>query len=74
MHLVGIAVGVAAAGGNGGGGGLQPRANGRMVLRIPAVKPPMMLARLALGLWVGLRLPNIALVWASSTLPPWVWQ
>ncbi len=58
----------------GGGGGLRPRANGRMVLCIPAVKPPMMLARLAFGLWVRLRLPHVALVWVSSTLPLWVWQ
>jgi hypothetical protein len=73
VHLVDVAVGVAAAGGNeGGGGGLRPRADRRMVLCILAVKPPMMLAPIALGLWVGPQSPHVELVWALSTSLPWV--
>ncbi len=40
MTLVGIAVGVAAAGGE-GGGGVRPHAEGRTVLCIPAIDPPI---------------------------------
>ena len=72
MTLVGIAVGVAAAEGD-RGGGVRPHAEGRMVLCIPAIDPPIMLAlaaQVAFGLCVGPRFPHDALVWVSSTSPP----
>ncbi len=62
MTSVEVAVGAAAAGGEGGGGGLRPRAEGRMDLCIPAIDPPMMLARVAFGLCVGPRCPHVMLV------------
>ena len=70
MTLEGVAVEVAAAGGNGGGGGLWPGEDGRMVLCIPAINPPMLLARVAFGLCVRPRFLHDALVWVSSTSPP----
>jgi hypothetical protein len=69
MTLEGVAVEVAAAGGN-GGGGVRPHAEGRMVLCIPAINPPMLLARVAFGLCVRPRFLHDALVWVSSTSPP----
>jgi hypothetical protein len=74
MTLVGIAVGTAAAGGNNWGGEVQPRTDGRMVLCIPATNPPMMLARVALGLCARCQYPHVALVCQSSTSPPCVEQ
>jgi len=53
MTLVEVAVGTAAAGGDGGGGGVRPHAEGRVDLCIPAIDPPMMLARVAFGLCVS---------------------
>ncbi len=43
-------------------GGVQPKVDGKMVLCIPATDPPMMLARVALGLCMGPDLPHVALV------------
>ncbi len=54
MTLEGVAVDVAVA----------------LVLCIPAIDPPMMLARVAFGLCVGPRFLHDALVWVSSTSPP----
>ncbi len=71
MTLVGIAGGIAADGGNGGGGRVWPHAKGRMVFCIPAIDPPIMLARVAFGLCVlGPQFPQDALVWVSSMSPP----
>jgi hypothetical protein len=56
------------------GGGVRPVAEGRIVLFIPAGKLPIMLARVAFGLWMGPRLLHIALVWPSLTSPPCMWQ
>jgi hypothetical protein len=69
MTLVGVAV-VAATAGGARGGGVRPHAKGRMVLCIPATDPPIMLARVAFGLCVGLRFPHVMLVWVSSMSPP----
>ena len=69
MTLGGVAVDVAVAGGD-GGVGVWPHAEGRMVLCIPVINPPIMLARVAFGLCVGPRFLHDALVWVSSTSPP----
>jgi hypothetical protein len=62
MTPVGVAVGAAAAGGDRGGEGVRPHAEGRMDLCIPAIDPPMMMARVAFGLCVGPQVPHVMLV------------
>jgi hypothetical protein len=51
-------------------GGARPEAEGRMVLCVPAVDPPMVLAQVAWGLCIGPGLVHVVLVWLSSTSPP----
>ena len=74
MTLLGIAVGIAAAGGDGWREEYGRMLEGRMVLCIPAIDLPIMLAWVAFGLCVGPRFPHNALVWVLSMSPPWLWQ
>jgi hypothetical protein len=55
-------------------GGARPEAEGRMVLCIPTIDPPMVLVRVAWGLCIGPGLAYVALVWLSSRSPLCVWQ
>jgi hypothetical protein len=52
--------------------GAWPEADGRIVLCIPAIKPFIVLARVACQLCMGPGLPHVALVCESLTLPPCV--
>ena len=47
---------------------------GKDGLCIPAIDPPMMLARVEFGLCVGPQFPHVMLVWELLTSPPWVLQ
>ncbi len=50
-------------------GGARPEAEGRMVLCIPAIDLPMVLARVAWGLCIGPGLAHMALVWCHQLHP-----
>ncbi len=55
-------------------GGAWPEAEGKMVLFIPAIDRPMVLAWVVWGLCIGPGLAHLALVLLLSTLPPYMWQ
>ena len=57
-----------------GGGGTRPDADGRMVLCIPPLEPPIVFCLVALRLWASPGLAQVMLLCMSSMSPPWVWQ